>query len=52
MEGTIKKFSAVGDGAKVENKDGSKMNWHNLQRKMTKYIGPYKMEIFFKDPEF
>jgi hypothetical protein len=43
---------AVGDGSKAENRDGSKVNWDNLHGKMSEDVGPYKIERFFKDPEF
>jgi hypothetical protein len=42
----------VGDGSKVENRDGSKVNWDNLHGKMSEDVGPYKIGRFFKDPEF
>jgi hypothetical protein len=42
----------VGDGSKVENRDGSKVNWDNLHREMSEDAGPYKIGRFFKDPEF
>ena len=44
--------SCVGDGSKVENRDGSKVNWDNLHGKMSEDVGPYKIGRFFKDPEF
>jgi hypothetical protein len=44
--------SAVGDGSKVENRDGSKVNWDNLHGKMAEDVGPYKIGRFFKNPEF
>ena len=42
----------VGDGSKVENRDGSKVNWDNLHGKMSEDVGPYKIGRLFKDPEF
>ena len=42
----------VGDGSKVENRDGSKVNWDNLHGKMAEDVGPYKIGRFFKNPEF
>jgi hypothetical protein len=44
--------AAVGDGSKVENRDGSKVNWDNLHGKMAEDVGPYKIGRFFKNPEF
>jgi hypothetical protein len=48
----IGNLSSVGDGSKVENRDGSKVNWDKLHRKMSEDVGPYKIGRFFKDPEF
>ena len=42
----------VGDGSKVENRDGSKVNLDNLHGKMSEDVGPYKIGRLFKDPEF
>jgi hypothetical protein len=42
----------VGDGSKVENRDGSKVNWDKLHGKMSEDVGPYKIGRFFKNPEF
>jgi hypothetical protein len=42
----------VGDGSKVENRDGLKVNWDNLHGKMSEDFGPYKIGTLFKDPEF
>jgi hypothetical protein len=48
----MKSTKSVGDGSKVENRDGSKVNWDNLHREMSEDAGPYKIGRFFKDPEF
>jgi hypothetical protein len=45
-------FSFVGDGSKVENRDGSKVNLDTLHGKMSEDVGPYKIGRLFKDPEF
>jgi hypothetical protein len=42
----------VGDGSKVENRDGSKVNWDNLKGKMAEDVGPYQIGRFLKDPDF
>jgi hypothetical protein len=49
---STRNFAGVGDGSKVENRDGSKVNWDNLHGKMSEGVGPYKIGHFFKDPEF
>jgi hypothetical protein len=45
-------LSSVGDGSKVENRDGSKVNWDNLKGKMAEDVGPYQIGRFLKDPDF
>lgn len=52
MKKARKILESVGDGSKVENRDGSKVNWDNLHGKMSEDVGPYKIGRLFKDPEF
>jgi hypothetical protein len=42
----------VGDGSKVENRDGSKVNSDKLKGKMAEDVGPYQIGRFLKDPDF
>jgi hypothetical protein len=46
------RFHSVGDGSKVEKRDGSKVNWQYSEGKMAEYVGPDEIGGFFKDPEF
>ena len=45
-------FWGNGDGSKVENRDGSKVNWDKLKGKMAEDVGPYQIGRFLKDPDF
>jgi hypothetical protein len=40
----LRNFAGVGDGSKV--------NWDNIDGKMSEEAGPYKIGRFLKDPEF